>query len=203
MLKADPSAADGLRAPRAGDIIKLPNLAQTFRTLATEGKKGFYTGRIAEEIVRVVHDRGGLLELADLQHHLEQGSEPVEPISLQFRGQGTGASSGGVELWEHPPNGQGIVALMALGIIQELEKAGKIPTFTPADHNTAPYLHAIIESLRIAFADANWFVADPSVTPVPSASLISPSYLASRAALFSPTSVSSCLLYTSPSPRDS
>ncbi|KAK3906536.1 nucleophile aminohydrolase [Staphylotrichum tortipilum] len=194
MLKADPSAPDGLRAPRAGDIIKLPNLAQTFRTLATEGKKGFYTGRIAEEIVKVVRDRGGFLELADLEHHLEQGSEPVEPISLKFRGQGTATSphaAGGVELWEHPPNGQGIVALMALGIIQELEKSGKIPTFTPADHNTAPYLHAIIEALRIAFADANWFVADPSVSPVPSASLISEPYLAERATLFSPTSVSS------------
>src|SRR5689334_14252519 len=132
MLKADPSAPDGVRAPRAGDIIKLPNLARTFRTLATEGKKGFYSGRIAEEIVKVVRDRGGHLEVDDLQHHLEKGSEPVDPIALKFRGQGTSASpGGGVELWEHPPNGQGIVALMALGIIQELEAQKKIPAFTP------------------------------------------------------------------------
>src|SRR4051794_6137026 len=112
MLKADPSAPDGVRAPRAGDIIKLPNLARTFRTLAAEGKKGFYSGRIAEEMVRVVRDRGGLLELDDLQHHLETGSEPVDPISLQFRGQGAASApggGGGIELWEHPPNGQGIV----------------------------------------------------------------------------------------------
>lgn len=185
MLKADPSAPDGVRAPRAGDIMKLPDLARTFRTLAAEGKKGFYTGRIAEEIVRVVRDRGGHLELDDLRHHLETGgSETVAPISLRFHGQGAGAAMGGVELWEHPPNGQGIVALMALGILQELEAQGKIPTFGPADHNTAPYLHAIIESLRIAFADASWWVTDPATTPVPTAELISQRYLAERAALF-------------------
>ncbi|KAK4127590.1 gamma-glutamyltranspeptidase [Parathielavia appendiculata] len=201
MLKADPSAPDGVRAPKAGDTIKLPNLARTFRTLATEGKKGFYSGRIAEEIVKVVRDRGGHLELADLQHHLETGSEPVDPISLKFRGQGNGSSAnGGVELWEHPPNGQGIVALMALGIIQELEAQQRIPTFTAADHNTAPYLHAIIESLRIAFADAGWFVTDPSTTTVPTASLISQPYLASRAALFDPSRASDILRHGDPFP---
>lgn len=204
MLKPDPSAPEGVRAPRPGDIIKLPNLARTFRTLAAEGKKGFYGGRIAEEIIQVVRDRGGHLELADLQHHLEQGSEAVEPISLQFRGQGAGAATRGVELWEHPPNGQGIVALMALGILQELEAQGKIPTFTPADHNTAPYLHAIIESLRIAFADANWFVTDPSTTDVPTASLISQPYLAARAAsLFNPTHANPLPAHGSPALRSS
>ncbi|KAK4240484.1 putative gamma-glutamyltransferase YwrD [Achaetomium macrosporum] len=201
MLKADPSAPDGVRAPRAGDIIKLPNLARTFRTLATEGKKGFYSGRIAEEIIKVARDLGGHLELADLQHHLEQGSELVDPISLKFRGQGTGSS--GVELWEHPPNGQGIVALIALGIIQELESQGKIPTFTAADHNTAPYLHAIIESLRIAFADASWFVTDPSTNPVPTSALISQPYLSQRATLFNPTRASDILPHGSPALRSS
>ncbi|KAL2177943.1 gamma-glutamyltranspeptidase [Thermothelomyces heterothallicus CBS 202.75] len=211
MLKADPSAPDGVRAPRAGDIMKMPNLARTFRTLAAEGKKGFYTGRIAEEIVRVVRDRGGHLELADLEHHLEQGSEPVEPISLKFTGQGLASSSsssssqsagaGGVEVWEHPPNGQGIVALMALGIIQELEKAGKIPTFTPADHNTAAYLHVIIEALRIAFADAHWFVTDPhSDRAPPTAALLSPEYLAERARLFDPGRAAANLSHGNPFP---
>ena len=205
MLKTDPSAPDGgVRAPKAGEIIKLPHLARTFRTLATEGKKGFYTGRIAEEIIRVVKSLGGHLELADLAHHLETGgSEPVEPISLKFTGQGltnsssgAAAAGGGIELWEHPPNGQGIVALMALGILQELERAGQIPTFTPADHNTAPYLHAIIEALRIAFADASWFVTDPAVVAggVPTRQLISRPYLAARAReLFSPSRASDIL----------
>lgn len=233
MLKKDPAApeGDGVRAPRAGEIMRNPTLAQTFRTLATEGKEGFYTGRIAEALVKVVQDLGGHLELDDLRHHLEMGSEPVEPISLKFTGQGlekrpqgtkrhsngeiktngggaphdaaaaatattTSVSEelAGLELWEHPPNGQGIVALMALGIIQELEKQGKIPTFTAAEHNSAAYLHAVIESLRLAFADANWFVTDPNVVKVPTTGLLSPEYLASRAALFDPSRASDASL---------
>ncbi|KAH8655841.1 lincomycin-condensing protein [Xylariales sp. PMI_506] len=197
MLKKDLSATDGCRAPRSGEIMKNPTLAATFRTLAAEGKKGFYAGRIAEELVKVVKDSGGFLELDDLDYHMEKGSEPVEPISLKFRGQGVAEIIKeniskensedldlGLELWEHPPNGQGIVALMALGIIQELELDGKIPRFTAADFNTAPYLHVIIEALRIAFADASWWVTDPNVEKVPTAGLISKEYLAERAKLF-------------------
>ncbi|OLN93048.1 putative gamma-glutamyltransferase YwrD [Colletotrichum chlorophyti] len=192
MLKEDPKAADGVRAPLAGEIMKNPTLAQTFRTLAKEGKKGFYTGRIAEELVKVVKDLGGHLELDDLAHHLEQGSEPVEPISLKFKPAVKGETNGdskandGVELWEHPPNGQGIVALMALGIIQELQASGVVPAWTADDHNTAPYLHAIIEALRLGFTDASWYVTDPNVVTVPSAGLISREYLAARAKLFDP-----------------
>ncbi|KAL3963091.1 hypothetical protein ACCO45_000095 [Purpureocillium lilacinum] len=92
----------------------------------------------------------------------------------------------GVELWEHPPNGQGIVALMALGIVQELERQGSIPVFGPDDFNSTAYLHAIIEALRLGFADAHWFVTDPNVTPVPTEGLISQAYLAERAKLFDP-----------------
>lgn len=200
MLKDDKSAPDGVRAPKPGDIIKLPQLAKTFRTLATEGKKGFYTGRIAEELVKVVQDLGGHLELDDLKNHLETGSEPVEAISLKFRGQnaGRGSDSEGVELWEHPPNGQGIVALMALGIVQELESQGKIPTFGPEDHNTAPYLHAILEALRLAFADASWFVTDPNVVKVPTKELISQPYLAERAKLFDPSRASNIVKHGDP-----
>lgn len=195
MLKADSSAPDGVRAPKAGEIIKLPNLAKTFRTLATEGKKGFYSGRIAEELVKVVNDLGGHLELADLHHHLETGSEPVEPISLKFPSPHGSSETDGVELWEHPPNGQGIVALMALGILKHLIAQGTIPAFGPSEHNTAPYLHAIIEALRISFADASWFVTDPNVDPgVPTSQLISAPYLAERAKLFSPSSVNTGIL---------
>ncbi|KAI1763857.1 gamma-glutamyltranspeptidase [Hypoxylon sp. FL1150] len=210
MLKKDPSAKDGVRAPKAGEIMKNPTLAKTFRALAAEGKKGFYTGRIASELVKVVQDLGGHLELDDLAHHLETGTEPVNPISLKFRGQNVskllkdavlGGKDGedvGLELWEHPPNGQGIVALMALGIIQELEAAGKIPTWNPGDFNSAPYLHAIIESLRIAFADASWFVTDPNVEKVPTDSLVSPPYLAERAELFDATRASEIPHHGSP-----
>ncbi|QUC23405.1 uncharacterized protein UV8b_07646 [Ustilaginoidea virens] len=185
MLKDDPRAEDGVRAPRAGEIMRNPTLARTFRALGEQGKQGFYTGRVAEELVEVVQSLGGLLEMDDLAHHLHVGSETVEPVSLKFQGQGAGPD-GGVELWEHPPNGQGIVALMALGIIQELEKQGRIPAFAPRDFNSAPYLHAIIEALRLAFADATWFVADPDVAEVPVRGLLSQEYLARRAELFDP-----------------
>ena len=198
---------DGFRGPNPGELFQNKPLAATFRTLAKEGKKGFYAGRIAEAIVKVTKDRGGLLELEDLEYHLEKGSEPVDPISYVFRGQGymkthrdfvdgssgqgTNEDNHGLEIWEHPPNGQGIVALMALGIFEVLEESGKIPHFTPSQHNSAQYLHAVIESLRIAFADASWWIADTSHSKVPSPTLISKPYLAERAKLFDPLKASS------------
>ncbi|KAI3393789.1 hypothetical protein diail_3610 [Diaporthe ilicicola] len=223
LLKADPDADGGRRAPRAGEVMKNPTLARTFRAVATEGKKGYYTGRIAEALIKVVKDLGGHLELTDLEDHMKRGSEPVEPISIKFRGQGLQRGrkrqangevkdgggvdddgDKGIELWEHPPNGQGIVALMALGIMQELENQGKIPTFTPAQHNSAEYLHAVIESLRIAFADGTWFVADPNVSRVPSEDLVSPAYLAGRAKLFDPAKASDgTIAHGSPALRSS
>ncbi|KAK5164878.1 uncharacterized protein LTR77_009542 [Saxophila tyrrhenica] len=199
MLKRDPDAKDGCRAPRPGEIMKNPNLAKTFRTVAKEGKAGFYSGRIAEELVKVVSDLGSHLTLDDLKHHMEVGTETTEPISFKFNAQDVGKSHGkhmdgssseGVELWEHPPNGQGIVALMALGIIEQLEKSGKIPKFGPQDHNSAEYLHIVVEALRIAFADGNWWIADPNVSKVPTKGMLSPEYLAERAKLFNPAQAS-------------
>ncbi|KAF9891936.1 hypothetical protein FE257_002899 [Aspergillus nanangensis] len=207
MLKPDPKAKDGFRSPLPGEIKKNPTLARTFRALATEGKKGFYEGRVAEEIVKVVQDLGGYLGLDDLKYHAEVGSQDTEAISMKFTGQnivdnqspGTdGEANQGVEVWEHPPNGQGIVALMALGILEELERTGKIPKFTEAQHNSAEYLHALIESLRIAFADASWWVTDPDVEKVPSQELISRAYLAERAKLFNPDKASDILDHGSP-----
>ncbi|KAL5406675.1 hypothetical protein PMIN03_007648 [Paraphaeosphaeria minitans] len=199
ILKKDTSVTDSCRAPKAGEIMRNPTIANTFKLLAKHGKKGFYEGEVAEQLVKVVSDLGGFLTLDDLKHHAEAGSEPVDPISLKYTGQGVGSNTdGGVELWEHPPNGQGIVALMALGIIQELEKQGKIPTWSHKDHNSTAYLHAVIEALRIAFADAHWFVTDPNVVKVPSAELISSSYLAERAKQFHPKSVISAPVHGSP-----
>lgn len=201
MLKQDLSAEDGFRAPRAWDVMKNPTLSKTFRTIAEEGKRGFYTGRIAEELVKVVQDLGGHLELDDLKHHLEAGREPVDPISIKFTGHGQSAETGGkggVQLWEHPPNGQGIMALMALGIIQELEKLGKIPTFKPEEFNTTVYLHAIIEALKLGFTDASWFVTDPNVRKVPVQGMLNPEYLAERAKLFDPAKASDPLEHSQP-----
>ncbi|KAL4776357.1 nucleophile aminohydrolase [Aspergillus nidulans var. acristatus] len=207
MLKADPKAQDGYRSPLPGEILRNPTMAQTFRSLAANGKKGFYEGRIAQEIVNVIQSLGGYMTLDDLKAHAEAGSQETEAISLKFSGQNIadkqtadtdGETNQGVEIWEHPPNGQGIVALMALGILQELEKTGKIPSFTEKQHNSAEYLHAIIESLRIAFADASWFVTDPDTTPVPTKELLSPSYLAERAKIFNPSAASDILDHGSP-----
>jgi gamma-glutamyltranspeptidase/glutathione hydrolase len=200
MLKKDKAALNGCRAPKAGEVMKNPTIAKTFKLLAQHGKKGFYEGEVAEQLVKVVSDLGGHMTLEDLKHHAETGSEPVDPISLKYTGQGVGdATEGhGIELWEHPPNGQGIVALMALGIIQELEKQGKIQKWSHNDHNSTQHLHAVIEALRIAFADAHWFVTDPNVVKVPSAELISAEYLASRAKLFDPKKAISAPVHGSP-----
>ena len=148
MLKKDPKAKDGCRAPKPGEIMKNPTLANTFRLLAKDGKKGFYEGEVAEALVKVVQDLGGHFTLEDLKNHMALGSEEVDAISLKFNGQGVGklqaqhmhdSSEEGVELWEHPPNGQGVVALMALGILQELEKMAKVRQFREKDHNSAEY----------------------------------------------------------------
>lgn len=217
MLKSDKDAPDGKRAPGPGELFYNPTLANTFRLLANEGKKGFYSGPVAESLVKAVQDRGGHLQLEDLNYHLEAGSESTTPISLQFNGQNIGAvenqsldgqdrqrpSSRGVEVWEHPPNGQGIVALMALGILEELEKTKKIRTFTEKDHNCAEYLHALIEALRIAFADGTWFVTDPTVVKVPTQELISRPYLAERAKLFNPNKAMNHVAHGSPAHRHS
>lgn len=208
MLKDDPNAPDGCRAPAPGEIMKNPTLARTFREVGAKGKAGYYTGRIAEELVKVVRDLGGHLTLEDLQNHMDQGTEETEPISLKFDAQDVATSHGqhmndpshhgGIELWEHPPNGQGIVALMALGIIEQLEKSGQIPQFSRKDHNSTTYIHAVVEALRIAFADGNWWIADPNVAKVPSQGMISPEYLAERAKLFDPHAASTHLDHGSP-----
>ncbi|KAL8707246.1 MAG: hypothetical protein Q9220_007689 [cf. Caloplaca sp. 1 TL-2023] len=191
MLKSDSNAPDGKRAPLPGEIMRNPTLANTFRLLAKHGKAGFYSGTVGEAIIKIIRDLGGRFEMDDLAYHAQHGSEEVDAIKLRFKGQqpdrpGDDEESG-VDVWEHPPNGQGIIALLALGILQSLERTHTIPHFSPADHNTAPYLHAIIEALRIAFADGTWFVTDPSVGPKPPiAGLLSPSYLAQRAQVFDP-----------------
>jgi gamma-glutamyltranspeptidase / glutathione hydrolase len=211
MLKTDPNARDGKRAPLPGEIFHNPNLAHTFRLLAKHGKKGFYEGPVANALIEVVQGLGGHLDTDDLKNHARVGSEEVEAISLQVKGHekgtvqrhGTDGQSGtaageGVEVWEHPPNGQGIVALMALGILEELERAEQVKTFGDNDHNSADYLHAVIESLRIAFADASWWVTDPNVEKVPTEALISRAYLRERAKLFDRNKASDVIHHGSP-----
>jgi gamma-glutamyltranspeptidase / glutathione hydrolase len=147
LLKPDPKSEHGYRAPLPGELFKNPFLATTLKRLAKLGKGGFYEGPIAEAVIKVVQDRGGYLSMEDLRKHGESGSEEVDPISLKFKGQDIGVvenklvyggvRENGVEVWECPPNGQGIVALMALGILEELERTGKLRKFEEGDHNSA------------------------------------------------------------------
>ena len=134
LLKKDANAKGGYRAPQAGEFYRNPLLAETFRRLAKHGRAGFYQGPVAEAIVNVTKSLGGYLTLEDLERHGREGSEMTEPVSIRL---GPYTESGEVvDLWEHPPNGQGIVAQMALGILQILEKQGKIPKFKREDHNS-------------------------------------------------------------------
>jgi len=159
------------RAPRAGEIMKNKNLARTFRALAEHGKAGFYEGRVAEEIVRVLESMGGVMTLEDLKNHYNTFPEP---ITTNYKG---------LDVYEIPPNGQGITALIALNIIEEYD-------FTDIPHGSAQHLHILIEAMRLAFADARWYVADPEVTPVPVEELISKEYAAKRRALIKPSKAS-------------
>lgn len=150
LLKADSNAPDGVRAPRPGEIFTNKNLAATLRSLAANGKEGFYKGPVAESIVGIVQDLGGYISLEDLALQAELGSQDVNPISLRFRDADSrhefnlrkgdipklAESQAGVELWECPPNGQGIIALMALGILERLEKTGKIRELGSMAHNS-------------------------------------------------------------------
>ncbi|RIB23872.1 lincomycin-condensing protein lmbA [Gigaspora rosea] len=172
LLNASTNGCDMLidgHAPRHGEII-------TFRELAEKGKDGFYKGRIAQAIVDIVQSKGGVMSLDDLASHT---SARVDPISIDYKD---------VTIWECPPNGQGITALIALGIIQSLQESGKIRNLSEMEHNSAEYLHVIIESLRLAFADSTHYVADPDFYDVTKELLSKASdYLSKRAQLFDPT----------------
>jgi gamma-glutamyltranspeptidase/glutathione hydrolase len=157
-LSADPAAAaaflfDG-RSPRPGQIVRLPDLARTFEILARDGADAFYRGEMAQAIARSALENGGLLTAQDLADHT---STWVEPISATYRG---------VRVYEIPPNGQGLAALLALNMLQNDD----LPAL---GHNSADYLHLSLEVMKLAFADAYRFVADPDFAPAPLDELLS------------------------------
>jgi gamma-glutamyltranspeptidase/glutathione hydrolase len=149
------------RGPRPGEIFRNPTLAGTLYRVAEEGREGFYQGEIAEAIVRVVGSHGGVLSEEDLEGHRSTWDEP---ISTRY---------GDLRVWECPPNGQGLAALLALNILRGFDLGRLEPLGSQR-------LHLMIEAMRLAFADARWYVADPSVSPVPVAELLSEPYAAER-----------------------
>lgn len=175
------------KAPLPGQIMKFPNLAKTFRALAERSKDGFYKGRVAEAIVELIKSKGGVMELEDLEKHT---SALVEPIKYTYGGE--------VTIYECPPNGQGITALMALGILESIQEQGLVGDLLKMGHNSAEYLHALVEALRIAFADSQYYVTDPDVQHVPVEELLSRDYLASRAALFHPDKTNPRIIHGQP-----
>ncbi|PFH54779.1 hypothetical protein AMATHDRAFT_134167 [Amanita thiersii Skay4041] len=175
------------KAPLPGQIVKLPNLARTFREVAKHGKDGFYKGRIAEAIVDLIQSQGGVMELEDLANH---STAFVEPIKYTYANE--------VTVYECPPNGQGITALIALGILDSMQEQGIIKPLLKMEHNSPQYLHALIEALRLAFADSQWYVTDPDVEHVPVQELLSKEYLSKRAQLFNPEKTNPEVIHGNP-----
>ncbi len=151
-------------APRAGDVWKAPFHAITLRRIAASRSDDFYTGRTAERIARFAAETGGHLTIDDLGAHT---STWVEPIGVNYRG---------YDVWEIPPNGQGIAALVALNLLEgfDLSRMGK---------DSIEAYHVQIESMKLAYSDIHHYVADPEHASVPTDALLSKRYADERRAL--------------------
>jgi gamma-glutamyltranspeptidase/glutathione hydrolase len=157
------------RAPKAGEIFRNPNLAKTFKVVAEKKAEGFYQGQIAEAIASVIKEAGGSLGVSeeDLESHV---STWENPISVHYRG---------LRVHECPPNGQGITALIALNILEGFDLAS-------LDSLSTEKMHLMIEALRLAFADARWYVSDPAFSKIPIQELLSKEYANERRKLINP-----------------
>jgi gamma-glutamyltranspeptidase/glutathione hydrolase len=156
------------RGPRPGEIFRNPNLAGTFELVARGGKSAFYQAEIAEAIVNVIGEAGGCMSVDDLASH---ESTWEEPISVTYRG---------LRVYECPPNGQGITALIALNIVEGFELAS-------FESLSTQHLHLMIEAMRLAFADSRWYVADRKYFDVPIQELLSKEYASERRKLIDRT----------------
>jgi gamma-glutamyltranspeptidase/glutathione hydrolase len=154
------------KAPAKGQIWKNPNLANTLQTIADGERDAFYKGRIAHVIGDYFKANGGFLSYEDLASH--QG-EWVEPVSTNYRG---------YDVWELPPNGQGLAALQMLNILEGYDFS-KIP-FGSTEH-----VHLFVEAKKLAFEDRAKFYADPAFAKAPIEWLISKPYAAERRKLIS------------------
>jgi len=155
------------RTPAKGDIFKNPALAKTLRLIGEKGRDAFYKGEIADKIDAFMRANGGFLRKVDFEKHT---STWVEPVSTNYRG---------YDVFELPPNGQGIAALQILNILEgfDLRAMGR---------NSPETVHAMIEAKKIAWADRAKFYADPAFAKIPLTGLLSKSYGAERRKLIDP-----------------
>ena len=155
---------DGQRAPREGEVMKLPRMAASLRLIAKDGRDAFYKGPIAEEIVAFSEKHGGYFSMRDFAEHTD---EWIDPVSTNYRG---------YDVWELPPNGQGIAALEMLNALEHFD-------LRSLGHNSPQHIHLFVEAKKLAFADRAKFYADPAFADLPVKELISKAYgkqLASR-----------------------
>jgi gamma-glutamyltranspeptidase/glutathione hydrolase len=152
------------RTPRAGERWRSPFHAQTLTALARRGVRDFYEGELAERIIAFAGDTGGLLTGEDLAAHR---SSWVDPISVGYRDH---------EVWEIPPNGQGLAALMTLALLEGTD----LPLFP---HGGVEAVHLQLEAMKLAYADAHRYIADPEHQAVPVSGLLDPAYLTARRSL--------------------
>jgi len=155
------------RTPAKGDIFKNSALAKTLRLIGEKGRDAFYKGEIADKIDSFMQANGGFLRKADLEKHT---STWVEPVSTNYRG---------YDVFELPPNGQGIATLQVLNLLEgfDLRAMGR---------NSPDTLHTMIEAKKIVWADRAKFYADPAFAKIPLTGLLSKSYAAERRKLIDP-----------------
>ncbi len=158
---------DGERAPRAGEWHTNPDIARSFQRIADEGPGVLYGGSLGRELVDGLAELGGFLTLEDLAAHQPRW---VEPLSTDFRG---------YTVWELPPAGQGIAALEMLELLEPMDLEGM-------GHNSADYLHHLIEVKKLAFADLHRYVSDADHMEIDPVSLLNPGYIDARRALIDP-----------------
>lgn len=155
------------RPPQAGELWRNPQQAATLRALATSKGRDLYEGELARRLVGFAEQTGGQLTAADLA---AQRSQWVAPISARYRG---------YDVWEIPPSGQGIAALMALQMLDDFD--------APTDPMSPDWWHLSIEAMKLALTDAHAHVADPDQMRVSAADLLRPGYAASRRGLIQAT----------------
>ena len=161
LLSADPGATEAFlrhgRAPRSGDVVRNPGLAETLQRVADGGRNAFYQGPIAERIAACSEEVGGFLRMDDLASH---ASTWVDPVSVNYRGW---------DVWELPPNTQGIAALQMLAVLEGFD-------LSAYEHNSPELLHLLIEAKKLAYSDRAHYYADPTCADVPVEALISKAY---------------------------